>query len=186
MTIYKRVWQMPNLNTFNGHIHQWIEIQIRSQQTFLKKHYGLEIPREDMVILEPFARNSKIANHTNDINPDTDAQDHMPADEWLQWKFDEGVRADIILYDPPYSPRQITECYSAAGIKATQQDTQSSFYTKFKKLIPPLVKKGGLVLSFGWNSSGMGKYFGHYEEILLVGHGGAHNDTICVSQRKNM
>jgi len=72
----------------------------------------------------------------------------------------------------------------AAGIKATQQDTQSSFYTKFKNLIPPLVKEGGLVLSFGWNSSCMGKKFGEYEEILLVGHGGAHNDTICVAQRK--
>jgi hypothetical protein len=32
---------------------------------------------------------------------------------------------------------------------------------------------------------GVGKKFGNYEEILLVTHGGAHNDTICVAQRKD-
>ena len=28
--------------------------------------------------------------------------------------------------------------------------------------------------------------FGKYEEILLITHGGAHNDTICVAQRKDI
>jgi len=41
------------------------------------------------------------------------------------------------------------------------------------------------VLSFGWNSVGMGITRG-YEivEILLVCHGGAHNDTICIAEKK--
>ena len=40
-------------------------------------------------------------------------------------------------------------------------------------------------MSFGWNSSGFGNTRGYVvEEILLVAHGGAHNDTICVVERK--
>lgn len=39
----------------------------------------------------------------------------------------------------------------------------------------------GRVLSFGWNSAGMGDGFRHLE-LLLVAHGGAHNDTICLAE----
>jgi hypothetical protein len=39
-----------------------------------------------------------------------------------------------------------------------------------------------VVLSFGWNSAGMGDFF-EPVELLLVAHGGAHNDTICVAER---
>lgn len=37
------------------------------------------------------------------------------------------------------------------------------------------------MLSFGWNSAGMGLEGFRRLEILLVAHGGAHNDTICVA-----
>ena len=56
---------------------------------------------------------------------------------------------------------------------------------KFNKdNIKPLVKDNGIVLSFGWNSTGVGKEGFITEEIMLVSHGGPHNDTICVAQRK--
>ena len=65
------------------------------------------------------------------------------------------------------------------------KDTQSSFYGDRKKEVHRLVKQGGLVLSFGWNSGGIGKSLGfEIIEILLVAHGGAHNDTICTVERK--
>ena len=134
------------------------------------------------VIVDPFARDYEIGTITNDLNPDTKAQYNMKADEFLRMVVDQGTRADVVLYDPPYSPRQITECYQGVGIKATQQDTQSSFYTKIKHQIRQLVKPSGVVLSFGWNSMGVGKSFDHLE-VLMVFHGGAHNDTICVAQR---
>jgi hypothetical protein len=45
---------------------------------------------------------------------------------------------------------------------------------------------GSIVLSFGWNSNGMGKTRGYeLQEILLVAHGGAHNDTICLAEKKS-
>lgn len=37
----------------------------------------------------------------------------------------------------------------------------------------------------GWNSAGFGKVRGYvFEEILLVAHGGAHNDTIVTVERR--
>ncbi|GAH81276.1 unnamed protein product [marine sediment metagenome] len=47
------------------------------------------------------------------------------------------------------------------------------------------IKKGGIVISFGWNSGGFGKNREfEIKEILLVAHGGNHNDTICVVEVK--
>ena len=39
-----------------------------------------------------------------------------------------------------------------------------------------------VALSFGWNTVGMGKGW-NTEEIMLVCHGGDHNDTICMADR---
>ena len=44
---------------------------------------------------------------------------------------------------------------------------------------------GGIAISCGWNSIGMGKTHGfEIIEILLVCHGRAHNDTIVTVERK--
>ncbi len=178
MTTYNRAFSMPNKDTFSmkpvkEFVEHWIGVAYSAQD------------RDNPVVIDPFARNSKYGTITNDLNPDTEATFHMKADAFLDMLLDKEVQADVVLYDPPYSPRQISECYNHTGIKTTQQDTQSSFYTKIKDRIRPLVKPDGIVLSFGWNSMGVGKKFGDYKEILLVTHGGAHNDTICVAQRKD-
>jgi hypothetical protein len=40
-------------------------------------------------------------------------------------------------------------------------------------------------MCFGWNSSGVGTKRGmELIEVLLVSHGGSHNDTICTVERK--
>jgi hypothetical protein len=50
-----------------------------------------------------------------------------------------------------------------------------------------VLKVGGIVLSFGWNTNGIGLARGfNIEEILLVAHGGAKNDTICTVERKSI
>ena len=54
-----------------------------------------------------------------------------------------------------------------------------------KKEISRIVKKGGYVLTFGWNSGGIGKTKGfEIVEILIVAHGGWHNDTIVTVEKK--
>ena len=134
------------------------------------------------VSVDPFARNSGLATYTNDLNPATSAQHHMEAVSFLEMLTAKGVRADTLILDPPYSPRQITECYAAVGRAASMQDTQASFWTKVREAARPLCQKGTVVLSFGWNSCGIGGAGFVQREILLVAHGGAHNDTICVAE----
>lgn len=48
------------------------------------------------------------------------------------------------------------------------------------------MKPGGHVLSFGWNTNGMGKENGFVQkEILIVSHGGWHNDTLCLAEERD-
>lgn len=96
------------------------------------------------------------------------------------------TKCDLGLFDPPYSPRQISECYKSVGLAVGTAETQNGrLYKNCRDLMDAIISPGGIVLSFGWNSSGMGKGRG-YEmlAILLVAHGGAHNDTICLAERK--
>ena len=156
-----RAWAMPNADTFS--------VPVIGE--LVKKYMS-------GVSVDPFARNKRWATHTNDLNPTTSAEHHMDAVEFMEMLSDKGIKADVLILDPPYSPRQVTECYADAGLKATAMDTSANFYSRMRRAARRLCKQGTIVLSFGWNSCGMGEGFST-KEILLVAHGGAHNDTIC-------
>lgn len=168
--IINRQWCMPNKRTFdikpiNEFIFRWIDNHIHK------------------IIIDPFANNNKIANITNDLNKTYKTTYNMDALDFLKTFEDNSV--DVVLYDPPYSPRQIKECYDGIGWRPEGNYTQSSFWSNQKKEIARILRKEGIVLSFGWNTNGIGKTRGFkIEEILLVPHGGAHNDTICMCERK--
>ena len=88
---------------------------------------------------------------------------------------------EYAVFDPPYSPRQLKECYKGKG----EYDTKNSTWSNWKNLLAKKIKVGGKVISFGWNSGGLGKGRGfEIKKILIVAHGGNHNDTICVVERK--
>lgn len=92
---------------------------------------------------------------------------------------------DTVLYDPPYLVRQVSEVYRKLGQSVNMETTQASYWSKQKEQIGRIVKKDGIVISCGWNSGGIGKKYGfEILEILLVPHGGAHNDTIVTVERK--
>ena len=139
-----------------------------------------------VVSIDPFARNKTWFTHSNDLNPDTSADYHLDAEEFLKVIRAKGVVADLGIVDPPYSPRQISESYKGFGKTVTMQDTQNArLYKRVRDAMDMLIPVGGIVLSFGWNSNGMGKTRG-YEiiEVLLVAHGSAHQDTICMAEKK--
>lgn len=97
---------------------------------------------------------------------------------------DDGV-IDKLAYDPPYSPRQLKECYDDLGLSL--HDTTSGVWSKWKKEIARVMKPGGKVISFGWSTNGIGKTLGFdIKRILLVAHGGNHNDTICTVEVKHL
>lgn len=94
----------------------------------------------------------------------------------------ENESVERLVFDPPYSPRQLKEMYNSAGLA---YDTKSSYWSELKNEISRIMKNDGKVISFGWNSMGIGKNRGFkIIEILLVPHGGNHNDTICTVERK--
>jgi len=163
-----RTWQMPNSNTFS----------IKPIKELIYKYIT-----DGRVIIDPFANSSKVANVTNDLCPDYDTDYHMDALDFMKMFEDNSV--DIVLYDPPYSLRQVSECYKSVGIPVTMETTQSSWRRKHLDEIKRIVKPQGKVLCFGWNSSGVGITRGfELIEILLVAHGGSHNDTIVTVETK--
>jgi len=87
-----------------------------------------------------------------------------------------------LVFDPPYSPRQLKEIYQSVGLA---YDTKATYWSNIKKEIARVIKDGGTVVSFGWNSMGIGKKRGFkITEILLIPHGGQHNDTIVTVEKK--
>ena len=161
-------WAMPNGNTFS----------IKPIDKFVRKHL-----KQNIKSIDPFANTNRIASITNDLDPEMKADYCMDALDFLKQFDNESI--DVVLFDPPYSPRQVSECYKKLGKTVNMQTTQSSFWSNMKKEIARITKTNGIVISFGWNSSGIGKTLGfEIVEILLVSHGGMHNDTIVTVERK--
>lgn len=133
--------------------------------------------------VDPFARDCHLAEITNDLDCETSAEFHLDALEFLKGL--ETASVDTLLYDPPYSPRQVSECYKRLGRTVDMQTTQASYWGKQKAEIARVVKAGGIVITCAWNSGGIGKKYGfEIKEILLVAHGGWHNDTIVTVEQK--
>ncbi len=163
----ERIWAMPNKHTFEiKPIHDLIS----------------EEATEGFWI-DPFANRNKLATITNDLSTEFDTDYHLDALDFL--KLFDTNSVDGVLYDPPYSPRQVSECYNDVGYNVTWDTTKASFWGNHKKEISRIVKIGGKVITFGWNSGGIGNKYGfEIQRILLVPHGGWHNDTICTVEIK--
>ena len=160
-----RVWSMPNSRTFsikpiNALIHKYIDAA--------------------GTIIDPFANSNKLATVTNDLDTQYDTDYHLDATDFLKLFDDNSV--DVVLYDPPYSPRQVAECYKSLGLAVNTQTTQASYWAKQKEQIDRIVKPNGFVITCGWNSGGIGAKYGfEIQEILLVPHG----STSFITERLN-
>ena len=130
---------------------------------------------------DPFCGDNSMAEFTNDLNPEKQAGYHLHAKEFSAL-LPNGLSG--VLFDPPYSLRQVKECYDGIGVKMFQDDSQR-FPQNVKELVAPKIVPSGLAITFGWNSNGFGKSLGfEIIEILLVAHGRSHNDTIVTVERK--
>ncbi len=159
-----RIWCMPSKHTFS----------IKPIKNLLERYVG-----DGKGWIDPFSGWNSPAEFTNDLNPEAPTTHHKHAfafcDE-LQGPF-KGA-----LFDPPYSLRQVKECYDSFGISMTADESRDASFSKVKNLLTPKID---WAISFGWNSNGFGKTRGfEIVEILLVPHGGHHNDTIVVVEKK--
>lgn len=165
---FSRIWEMPNSNTFD----------MKGVRKLIKKYL-----KPEYYSVDPFANKSKLAKVTNDLNPDMPTDYHLDALDFLKLFPDSSV--DFVFYDPPYSPRQVSEMYKSFGLEVTQESTQATWRKRHLDEIARITKAGSIVMSFGWNSSGVGVRRGFaIKEILLINHGGSHNDTIVVVEEK--
>jgi hypothetical protein len=167
---FRRVWAMPSSDTFD----------IEPIGALVKKYI-----RQSKESVDPFARNKRWATYTNDLNPDTEAEYHLDVLDYLKMLLNHGVSVDLVIFDPPYSPRQIKECYDSIGIKMGALDAMRTNWQPERDAIDSLLRVGGYVISCGWNSMGMGLKRGYeFVEGLLVCSGVGHNDTIVMVERK--
>ena len=134
-------------------------------------------------IVDPFANDCKIGTITNDLNPKYDTDYHLDAYDFL--KMIPTCSAEVVLYDPPYSLRQVKECYEGVGITVTAEHTKASWRARHLDEIARILKPNGVCLCFGWNTNGVGKKRGfELMEVLIVPHGGSKYDTLCTVERK--
>lgn len=168
--IFNKVWAMPNSKTFT----------IKPIKEFVEKHIA-----GAKMIIDPFANSCKYGTITNDLNPEFDTTYHMDALAFL--KQCESESADVVLYDPPYSITQAAEMYKSYGKDKLEINVANmGYWAACKDEIKRILKSGGKVLCFGWNTNGLGINRGfEMKEILIVNHGGSKNDTLCTMEIKN-
>jgi hypothetical protein len=163
----QRIWAMPSKDTF----------------TIEPIKHLLEEVMDGGYWIDPFAGFNSPATLTNDLNPDAPTDHHLLATDFLDQY---GVECDGFLFDPPYSPRQISKTYKSVGLLVGVEETQNGrLYKSVKDRGARLLRPGGIAICCGWNSAGFGtsRKF-ELLELLVVPHGGAHNDTLVTVERK--
>lgn len=161
-----RVWAMPNRYTFK--VPPLLDIVLRYMAN---GHW-----------LDPFAGFNSPAAVTNDLDPNTPAQFHLEAIEFCRLQ---PGPFDGAIFDPPYSLTQVSRSYHDMGLAFKGSENPTGGFPKVRDELSRLVRPGGHVVSFGWNSVGMGIGRGFkLVEILLCCHGGNRNDTIATVEQR--
>ena len=133
--------------------------------------------------VDPFANKSRLATVTNDIDPAYDTNYNVDAIEFLRNINNSTV--DCVLFDPPYSPTQVSRSYQEFKNTVNMTAECKGFWKLIKKEIERIVKPDGVVISCGWNSNGIGEKYGFtLQELLIVAHGGRHYDTLVTLEQK--
>jgi hypothetical protein len=128
--------------------------------------------------VDPFAGENSPAEWTNDIEG-RGARWQMDGLEFLKSLSSYSYRG--ALFDPPYSVEQCLRSYTPKHAGAAGR---TEYQAKCKDEIARILDLGACAISFGWNSTGIGKKRGfEIIEILLLCHGGCHHDTIVTVER---
>src|ERR1700693_4092315 len=132
-----RVWAMPSPETFT----------IRPIRELIERYL------DDGVWIDPFCRDSIFKTRcslTTDINPRFAGTHSGDALDFLKSRPAGSV--DGVLFDPPFSPRQVKEAYQGFG----PLDTTRAFYSDRKREAARVLKMGGVAIVCAWNSLGLG------------------------------
>ena len=139
--------------------------------------------RGDVSICDPFAREcftNQLENCvTNDMNPAFPTDYNLEFADFAKVMRKKNVLFDLILFDPPYSLRQLKEHYDGIGSKMALWQSQN-MWREGKDLLARQVNVGGYVISLGWTTSGFGKKRGFKKVAVHVFEQAAREDRYAL------
>lgn len=117
-----------------------------------------------------------INEYRNDINCDMPAKWHYDANKLAKYFRNKGIKFDNVILDPPYNWRKAKEKYGNKMI---------GNYPLLKDDLKHIIKIGGKVISFGYDTVGMSESRGFKKvEVLIVCHSGDFHDTLGLVEIK--
>lgn len=142
-------------------------------------------------LCDPFSNNKTHRRQgttlvTNDLNPKFNADYALDANDFAELMYKEQKLFDLVFFDPPYSLRQLKDCYEGIGKELPHWQTQN-MWGRAKDALAKCVPAGGYVISFGWSSHGFGKRRGFEKQeihnIEQGGKDGRYNVQIVVEKK---
>lgn len=142
-------------------------------------------------ICDPFSNNKTIRRQgttmvTNDLNPSYDSDYHLDANDFGELMYKKQKMFDLVLFDPPYSLRQLKDCYEGVGKNLPHWQTQN-MWGRAKDALGNCVGPGGYVISFGWSSHGFGMARGFEKQEIhnfeQAGKDGRYNIQVVVEKK---
>jgi len=146
------------------------------------KKYTFEMPRikewtekrSQGRVLNLFAGKTKLnidemrVDASNEFAPDY----HGDCREFIKMATNTSEVYDVVLLDPPYTWRKSKEKYEGYMIGQ---------YPRLKDELLPIMSSTGRVISYGWDTVGMGKLRGFKKVgLCVVCHGGDSRDTLII------
>lgn len=125
---------------------------------------------------------------SNDLNPIYPTTYNLEANDFGEKMEAMNKQFDLILFDPPYSLRQLKEQYESIGSKLPLWQTQNK-WKRARNALSKCVRPGGYVISFGWETSGFGRKRGfELVEVMVLnqaGHADRYDLLITVERKIN-
>ena len=129
------------------------------------------------MMVDPFARNCQHCRpHTNDLNPNTDANSHVCALEFLRtFKND---KVDLVVFDPPFSERRCKEHYEGYGVNLYASD--SKLIDDCLEETSRILRAGGCLLKFGYNMNKPAPGFSLLSGWIINKNGNANSTLVSL------
>lgn len=142
-------------------------------------------------LCDPFSNNKTVRRQgttlvTNDLNPKFNADYCMDANDFAEEMYKQQKLFDLVLFDPPYSLRQLKDCYESIGQELPHWQTQN-MWGRAKDALAKCIAPGGYVISLGWSSHGFGERRGFEKQeihnIEQSGKDGRYNIQLVVEKK---
>lgn len=130
--------------------------------------------------IDPFARDCQLVYWTNDLNPETDAKEHLDFRDFFDSVIESKITVEGVILDPPFSPDQIKRSYEGIGYDFTQEDSHGLYNHAWDKILEIMPM---YVIMAGWHTNGRKEHY-ELEEVMILAHGSQHYDTLISVWRK--